>query len=320
MKPEIVFLDAGTVDYGDISFEEIKAQGRFRAYPRTDPRQLLKRVKGVPVVITNKCRFDRRVLSSVRGVASIHLAATGVNNVDLEAAKRAGIAVTNVSGYSTETVVQCTFAFLLALAGNLVAFNEASHDGRWSRSPIFTLGAFPISEVAGKTLGIIGYGAIGKRVAQVARALRMKVLAGRIPGKPYSAVEKARRLELSDLLRRSDFVTIHAPLSPLTRDLIDRDRIRKMKKGAFLINMARGGIVNEAALKEALKSGHLGGAASDVLTAEPPPRHHILLRAPHLLLTPHVAWASLEARQRVVHEIALNIEAFHGGRRRNRVV
>jgi glycerate dehydrogenase len=179
---------------------------------------------------------------------------------------------------------------------------------------------WPIREIYGKKLGIIGYGAIGKRVSEIAKAFGMKVLISRIPARTYSKKEKMTRLSFNEVVRLSDVITIHAPLTPLTQGLISASVIRKIKKGAFLINMSRGGIVDEKALRSALESGHLGGAAADVLTEEPPPRNHVLLGAPNFLLTPHVAWASQEARARLIHEIALNIKAFQRGKRRNRVV
>ncbi len=318
-KLKIVFVDAGTLDFGDISFKEIERLGSLKALHSTKSSAMAAALRGADIAITNKCRFEKPLLESLKTLRCICVSATGFNIIDTAAAKKQGIAVTNVPGYSTETVVQFTIAYVLALAGKLVNFNRASHDGTWSRSPFFTLGAFPIMEVHGKTLGIIGYGDIGKRVAEVARALGMKIAVAQIPGRKYTAKEKSGRLSLDEVLKKSDFVTIHAPLTPLTQDLINKERIRKMKPGAFLINMARGGIVNETALRRALDSKKIAGAASDVLTQEPPPENHILIKAPNLLLTPHVAWASLEARTRLVHEIALNIKAFLGGKKRNRV-
>ncbi len=319
-QDKIVFLDAGTVDWGDVSLAPFKRLGIFRAYHRTAPREIEKRVRGARIVITNKCVFDRRLLSRLHGLECLIISATGVNNVDLPAAREKKIAVTNIRGYSTETVVQFTFAFLLALAGNLFKYHEAVRDGEWTRSPFFTLSRYPFREISGKTLGIVGYGTIGKRVAQVAKALGMKVLVGRIPGRHYRRAEKIRRVPFETLIRNADFLTIHAPLTDLTRGLINASIIRKMKPGAFLVNMARGGIVDEKVLRDALRSGHLAGAACDVLTVEPPPSRHVLLEAPNLLMTPHIAWASREARQRLIDEMALNIRAFQNGKKRNRIL
>lgn len=319
-KDKIVFLDAGTVDYGDISFEVLQRLGNFKAYRHTRPSEMPARIRNARIVIANKCIFDRKLIRQFQPESCICLTATGVNNVELEAARRSGIAVTNVKGYSTETVVQTTFAFLLALAGNLVKYDQLVHRGTWSRSPFFTVGKYPVREVWGKTLGILGYGTIGKRVAAVGRALGMKILISRIPGRTYPRAEQIQRKPFDRVIRRADFVSIHAPLSGFTRNLIGSDVLRRMKKGAFLINVARGGIVDEKALYRALRSGHLAGAATDVLSAEPPPRNHILMKAPNLLMSPHIAWASREARLRLIREAALNIQAFQAGKSRNRVV
>ncbi|MDD5216716.1 MAG: D-2-hydroxyacid dehydrogenase [Candidatus Omnitrophica bacterium] len=316
---KIVFLDAGTVDSGDVSFGEIRRLGSFKAYHHTSLRQMVSRMRGAQIVITNKCRFDAAMLARLPDLRCLAIAATGTNNVDLAAAAKKKIAVTNVSGYSTETVVQFTFAFLLGLAGDLRKLDQAARNGTWSRSPFFVLTPCRITEIRNKTLGIVGYGAIGQRVAAIARAFGMKVLIGRVPGRTYPMREKIRRVNFDYLVRQSDFISIHAPLTPLTHGLFDGKVLRKMKRGSFLVNMARGGIVEEKALRKVLASGHLAGAATDVLTTEPPPPNHVLLKAPNLLLTPHVAWASREARSRLIHEIALNIEAFQKGRWRHRV-
>lgn len=316
-RDRIVFLDAGTVNYGDISFDAFKRLGEYREYARTTPAQIEKRVRGASIVLTNKCPFDARLLVKLPELRLIALSATGTNNVDIAAARRLGIAVANVAGYSTESVAQWTIGFLLALAGNLVKHNATAH-ADWTHSPFFVYAPYPIREVGGKTLGIVGYGAIGRRVARLARAFGMRVLVAAIPGRRYARSAGART-GFAETLRRSDYVTLHAPLSPLTEKIIDARAIAKMKKGAFLINTARGGLVDERALFAALRSGKLAGAASDVLSVEPPPANHPLLRAPNLILSPHVAWASREVRERLVREMALNIRAFQQGKRRNRV-
>lgn len=319
-KFRLVFLDAGTVDYGDLSLDLLKKYDFFKAFHGTSPQQMASRLKHAQIAITNKCRFPRKLLSQLENLRGIFVTATGTNNVDLKAAKKLGIAVANVPGYSTQTVAQCTMGFILSLAGNLLRYNQVAHDGTWSRSQFFAYGAFPIREVWDKKLGIIGYGAIGKTVAKIARALGMKVMISRIPGRQYSKKESSGRYAFDQVIRQSDFVTIHVPLSSLTEDLINRRVLSRMKRGAFLINMARGGIVNEKALLQALRRGHLAGAATDVLTQEPPPKRHPLLGAPNLLMTPHVGWASIEARRRLVREVGLNIEAFLKGKKRNRVI
>ncbi|MBN1687693.1 MAG: D-2-hydroxyacid dehydrogenase [Candidatus Omnitrophica bacterium] len=317
---QIVFLDAATVDYGDISFNSLDQVGNFKAYRLTGPRQVVPRSGRADVVITNKSVFNREVIGKLRRTKMICVAATGYNNVDIQAAREKGIAVTNVRGYSTTSVVQATWTFILALAGNLLKNHEAAHDGRWSRSPHFTFGKYPLHELTGKQLGVLGYGEIGRRVARIASSFGMKVLVARIPGRSYQRNVHPKRISFLEVIRRSDFLTIHAPLTPLTENLIDGRILRKMKPGSFLINMARGGIVNENALKDSLERGHLSGAACDVLTEEPPRTSHPLIGAKNCLLTPHCAWGSLESRQRLIEEIAQNIKAFYKKRKRNRIV
>lgn len=319
-KDKILFLDAGTVDYGDVSLKPLRKAGKLTAYFHSTKAQLLKRCHGATHVIANKCVFDRDVFSKLPQLQSLHIAATGFNNIDLEAAREYGVAVTNVRGYSTESVVQLTVGFILALATELRELGGRVQRGAWAASPFFTLAPTRIHEVHGQTLGLIGYGAIGQRVAEVAKALGMQVLTAKIPGRNYGAKDKTTRIPLKTLLRKSDFVSIHAPLTTLTEGLIGKAEFALMKKSAFLINMARGGIVNESALLEALKKKRIRGAALDVLAKEPPAADCPLLRVPNLLITPHVAWASVEARTRLVQEIAQNIQAFQKGRKRNRIV
>ncbi len=314
----IVFLDAGTVDYGDLSLHPLAACGILQTFKNTDPSLIAKRSRNAGIIITNKCVFDRDQLKSLPHLRLICIAATGANNVDLQAARELGIAVSNVSGYSTEIVAQCTWAFILALAGNLPQYLKAVQQGRWSRSPFFTLPSYPLRELYGKTLGILGYGRIGRRVAQIGRVMGMKVLIARIPGHVYA--QTPPRVSLNQMLQRSDFVSLHAALSPATEKIMNPDTLRRMKPGACLINMARGGLVDEKALRDVLTSGHLSGAACDVLSQEPPCAAHPLLKAPNVLITPHIAWASLEARRRLIDEISLNIRAFQSKRRRNRIV
>jgi len=313
-----VFLDAGTLNFGDLSFGAFGKLGSFRSYERTRPEQIQSRVRGATVVLTNKCPFDAALLGRLKGVKLIALSATGTNNVDLAAARKNGIAVANVSGYSTESVVQWTFAFLLSLAGNLVKHNQTGHRD-WTRSPFFVHAPYPIVEVSGKTLAIVGYGAIGRRVAEIAKRFGMNVVVAAIPGRKYPSGARPKRVRLAQALAKADFVSLHAPLTSLTQNIINQKTLSQMKKGAYLINMARGPLVDDLALKKALCSGRLAGAALDVLSVEPPPKDHPLLGAPNLILTPHVAWASREARMRLVKEMVENIRAFSAGKRRNRV-
>jgi glycerate dehydrogenase len=316
----IVFLDAGTVNYGDISLAALEKLGSLKVFHNSTAQQIPARIQNAEIAVTNKCFLRGDILRAAKKLRCIAVTATGYNNIDLAAAKDLGIAVYNVPGYSTDTVAQNTIALLLALAGNIFKYNEAAHSGLWSRSPFFVYGAHPIIELKGKKLGIIGYGSIGKRVGQMARALGMELLISAIPGRKYSAKETKRRTPFDKVLRTADFITIHTPLTDLTRDLIDSRAIRKMKTSVFLLNCARGGIINERALFVALKSKRIAGAALDVLTEEPPPRDHILLGAPNLLLMPHVTWASREVRSRLIGLVAANIRAFLSGKKRNRII
>lgn len=319
-KPRSVFLDAGTVNYGDISLKPLERLGDLKVFHHSLPKEIGARLRSADVVITNKCFLDRRILSAAKRLRCIAVTATGFNNIDLTAARERGIAVCNVPGYSTDTVAQNTLALLLALAGSILKYNQAAHSGMWSRSPFFVYGAYPILELKGKKLGVIGYGAIGKKVAQMARAFGMEIIISRIPGRKYPARDKLKRISFEQMLREADFITIHTPLTALTRDLINTAAICKMKRSAFLLNMARGGIVNEKALSVALKSHRIAGAAFDVLTQEPPPRNHLLIGTPNLILMPHVSWASREVRMRLIDEVAKNIKAFLERKKRNRII
>ncbi len=319
--PVILFLDAATVDLGDIDLKRLRKQGKYSALSLETGEPLPAAAAEAEVLISNKYPLLRAQLGRLPKLRLICVAATGANNVDLQAARERDVAVCNVAGYSTPTVVEHAVMFLLALGHRLREHDESVKSGAWSRSPHFALLDFPFRDLAGKRLGILGFGNIGRRVARVARALGMEVAVGKIPGGKYPARE--RRLELRGLLQTSDFVSLHCPLSPRTQGLIDARALAWMKPGAYLLNLARGPIVDEAAVASALARGRLAGYASDVLCQEPPPEGHPLLDPKlrdKVLLSPHIAWASRESRQRLVDEIAENIRSFWSGRRRNRLV
>jgi len=257
----------------------------------------------------------------------ICIAATGTNNVDLNAARERGIAVTHVAGYATPSVVQHVLAIMLGWATRLLEQQQAVQVGDWSRSPHFCLlgEGFrqPVRELAGRRLGIVGYGELGRGVARAAEVFGMEVLVAQRPGTVGAEPNAGRlRMPLTELLQQVDVLSLHCPLTDDTRNLIGADELALLGPEALLINTARGGIVDESALAAALRAGTLGAAAVDTLTAEPPPPHHPLLAAdiPNLIVTPHAAWATLEARQRLIDEVAANIAAFVAGERRNRVV
>ncbi len=312
----IVFLDAATVTLGDVDYSALRALGEYAEYDRTEPSQTVSRCKSAQVAICNKVRFTKDVIQALPDLKLICIVATGVNNVDLAAAREAGVQVCNVPNYATRSVAQHTFAMILGLATRLVQYHCDVLAGEWSAGPLFTLLKYPTFELAGKTIGIVGFGAIGREVARLAEVFGMNV---KMCNRSGLAVNGRPCTPLDTLLSESDVVSIHCPLTEQTRNRIDADALQKMKKSALLINMARGGIVNEQALADALNTGAIAGAAVDVLTQEPPPRDHPLLHAKNILISPHSAWATTEARQRLVEETAENIRSFQKGQDRNRV-
>ncbi len=314
-----VFLDLDTVSHqGDVDLTPLyQALGKLTCFAITSADQVVAHVGDAEVVLTNKVKLVAPALVRLKHVRLVCVAATGTNHIDLQAARERGIAVCNVPAYSTRSVVQQVFAFILGLTQHLKEYEILLQQGAWRRAPQFTLLDYPIRELAGKRLGILGYGDIGKAVAGVAQAFGMQVLLG-----ARNADDKRPgRLPLTELLPQVDVLTIHLPLVPGTRNLIGKYELALMKHDALLINCARGGIVDEQALAQALKTGKLGGAGIDVLSEEPPVHGNPLLEPgiPNLIVTPHISWATREARQRVVTEMALNIEAFKKHEKRNRV-
>ena len=310
----IVFADESTVTLGDTDFTPLRSLGQYSGYANSTESEIIERASEADVVIANKAPITRTVLESLPKVKLVAVIATGYNNVDVPAAKQRGVCVCNVPGYAAETVPQHAFALILNLATRAYQYHADVLAGAWQRASSFTLLSYPTFELSGKTIGIIGFGAIGRGVAQLATAFGMEVLVY----DPYAGTpEGAKTVELDDLLRRADVVTVHCPLTEATRNLIDEAALARMKSSALLINTARGGIVNEEALAEALHAGRLAGAGVDVLTEEPPSSGNVLLSARNVILTPHSAWSTVEARQRLVDRTAENIEAFGAGRPQN---
>ena len=313
-----VLLDLATIDLSDLDLARLRRVcPRWELYDQTAPEVTLQRIKDAHITVTNKVVLTRRILAGAPNLKLICIAATGTNNVDLEAAREMGIRVTNVVRYATPAVVQHVFGLILALTTRLSDYRESVTQGAWQRSEQFCLLDFPIRELAGRTLGIVGYGELGQAVGRVAKAFGMELLIAQRPSGP----ERTGRLPLRELLPRSDILTLHCPLTDITRNLIGAGELALMKPDALLINTARGGIVDEPALADALRRGVIGGAGVDVLTVEPPKEGNPLLQPsiPNLIVTPHIAWAGQESRQRLIDEVALNIEAFREGRERNRV-
>lgn len=319
-KPRIVFLDAETVDLGDISAKKLQAQGYYRPLFNISREQMSDSVWESEILISNKYFLGESEFAKSPQLKLVCISATGANNVDLEAARKRGIGVCNVAGYSTASVAEHTLMFLLALSHGLMPHHQAAMSGTWSQSPHFAWLNFPYQNLRGKTLGIVGYGDIGREVERLVKPLGMQVLIAKLPGRKYS--DRKARLTLSALLKKSDFVTLHSALHAKTQHLINTQTLSYFKTSAYLLNLARGGLVDENALAEALQQGRLAGYASDVMQQEPPPSDHIFFSDSirhKILLTPHIAWASQESRQNLMDEIAENIAAFKKGKRRNRL-
>ena len=307
-----VFLDYTSLDLGDLDLDPLRrAFGDVQLCADTTPANVIERLQGASVAISNKALLNAQTLAACPELKLILVAATGTNNVDLEAARALGITVANCQGYGTPSVAQHTLGLLLALATRLVDYNKAVADGQWQQAKQFCLLDFPIVELEGKTLGLFGHGELGSAVARLAEAFGMRVLVGQIPGRPA----RDDRLSVDELLPQVDALTFHCPLTEHTRNFIGARELALLKPGAFVVNTARGGMIDEQALADALRSGHLGGAATDVLSVEPPRDGNPLLGAdiPRLIITPHSAWGSREARQRIVGQLAQNAEAFFNG-------
>ena len=304
---KIIVLDGYAGNPGDLSWAPLEALGELTVYDRSAPEEVDARIEGAEIVITNKVPFSRERMEKAKGLKYIGVFATGYNIIDTAAARDLGITVTNIPAYSTDSVAQMVFALLLEICHRVGHHSEAVHAGRWSGNPDFCFWDYPLMELSGKTLGIIGYGQIGKKVAQVARAFGMNVIAWtRTPRDPEC-------VSLDELLAQSDVITLHCPLFPETQNLINRDTIARMKDGAILINTSRGPVVNDADVAEALKSGKLYAAAADVATVEPIPADNPLLGVPNMFFTPHIAWATREARVRLMNIAVENVRAFLAG-------
>jgi glycerate dehydrogenase len=312
------FLDLDSIGRDDIDLSKLEAAvDDWRWYGLIGAEELFEVITQVDVVVSNKVLLTEDHFSSAKQLKLVCVAATGTNNVDLAAAAGNNIAVSNVHGYATASVVQHAFALLLTLTTRFDEYTSAVKRGEWSKSRFFCLLDYPVRELAGKTIGIVGYGNLGKAVAKVAEALGMKVLLA----KRNEQDDRPGRIALHELLPQVDVLSLHCPLTEETRRLIGADELVLMKNDAVLINTARGGLVDEQALLAALEKQQIGGAGLDVLQQEPPPADDPLLNAdiPNLIITPHTAWISRESRQRLINEITLNIEAFKQGQVRNRV-
>ncbi len=331
MKPNIVVLDGYTLAPSDpdsghssptssptppLDWGLIEALGPTTVYDRSTEQQAAHRAADAPIVLTNKTPLSAPTIASLPQLRYIGVLATGVNVVDLDAARQHQVVVTNIPGYGTDSVAQHVFALMLELVGHIGAHNQAVHAGQWTRCADFSFTVAPITELAGKTMGIVGLGAIGRRVAQIAHALGMRVAAAhqssmsrvRLPG------IEIQWLPLDDLVAAADVITLHCPLTPQTHHLVNARLLARVKPTAILINTGRGPLIDEQALADALTQHRIAGAGLDVLSHEPPPPDNPLLTAPRCVITPHIAWASVEARQRLMGLAAKNIQAFLSGK------
>jgi len=307
---KIIFLDARTLREVP-NLNQLSALGELTLHPDTQPDQVVERIQGAEVVISNKVKVSREAMKSTPTLKLICVAATGMNNIDLEAAAELGIQVKNVKGYSTDSVAQETFALLLALLNSTAYYDTYVKTGEYSQERIFTHLGRPYWELNGKRFGILGLGEIGRQVARIAMAFGAEVVYFSASGQTYNVIYK--QLELDEFLETCDVISIHAPLNPQTENLLNYERIAQMKPTALLLNTSRGGIVNEADLVRALDDDLIAGAAIDVFTQEPIPASHPYLqlkKKEKLLLAPHIAWSSIESRTRLVHKVAENIRGY----------
>lgn len=309
---KIVVLDGQGVNPGDISWNRIEELGELTVYPRTAPEEVLQHVGDAEIALTNKTVFDANIIAQLKNTKYIGVLATGYNVVDTKAARERGIVVTNIPAYSTDSVAQMVFAHLLNVSNHVEHYAEETRNGVWSRCPDFCYWNTPLFELAGKTLGIVGLGHIGMKVAQIAQAFGMNVLAYTSKS-PDQLPVWIRKTTLDGLLGASDVVSLHCPLTDTTRELMNSASIKKMRDGAILINTGRGPLVNEADVTDALASGKLGAYCADVLSSEPPSASNPLIGMPNAFITPHVAWATLEARLRLMDIAVCNIKSFLAG-------
>ena len=309
---KIVVLDGYGVNPGDLSWETLEALGDVEVYPRTAPEDVIDRCFNAEIILTNKVVINKQILVSLPRLKYIGVLATGYNVVDVDTASDLDIIVTNIPAYSTDSVVQMTFAHILTMTNRVEHYTQQNRNGRWSHNPDFVYWDTPLIELAGKTMGIVGLGNIGMKVAQLARCFGMEVYA--FTSKASSLLpEGIQKTTFEGLLSVSDILSLHCPLNRSTREIINASSLAKMKEGALLINTGRGPLVNEADVAEALRSGHLGGYGADVMCQEPPAEDNPLFSAPNAYITPHIAWATFEARKRLIAIAVGNVKAFIDG-------
>lgn len=311
---KIVVLDGYALNPGDLSWDGFRSSGDLTVYDRTESDKVIERSADAEVLITNKIPMDDNTFRQLPSLKYVGVLATGYNIIDTGAAKRHGIVVTNIPAYGTDSVAQMTFALLLELCNHVQCHNDSVKEGKWSASLDFCYWDYPLTELSGKTMGIIGFGNIGQRVAAIAVAFGMKILAFDVNRENNAVPENFKWAELSEIWLASDVISIHCPLFPETKGLINKESLGKMKKSAFLINTSRGAIVAEEDLAAALNNGTIAGAGLDVLSIEPPSSDNPLLNAKNCIITPHIAWATKAARERLMTIAVNNLTGFLRGK------
>lgn len=314
---KIVVLDGYAANPGDLSWDGLRQFGELAVYDRTKPEETVSRIGDAEIVLTNKTVIDEAVLAQCPSVKLISVLATGYNVIDLAAARSRGVAVCNVPAYSTPDVVQMTFALLLEICSHVGRHSQAVHGGKWTSCRDFCFWEVPLQRLAGKTMGLVGFGSIGRKVAAVAQAFGMDVLVFSRTPHPEEETAHLRFCTLDEMLQKSDIVSLHCPLTEKTKGLINAAALAEMKDGAILINTARGGVVDEAAVAAALQSGKLSAFGADVVSVEPIRADNPLLNCENAVLTPHIAWATKEARTKLLEVSAANVGAFLAGKPQN---
>jgi glycerate dehydrogenase len=315
---KIVILDGYAANPGDISYDELNNLGSLTVYPRTDESEVVERAKDADIILTNKVAFNAQLFDELPNLKLICVQATGYNTIDLEAASKHGVVVCNVPAYSTMSVAQMTFAHIFNIFNRVEHYSVLNREGRWSENLDFCYWDTNLREVYGMTLGIVGLGNIGMQVAKIACDFGMKVIASTSKD-AASLPEGIEKKSLDELLAESDIITLHCPLNADTKEMICEESIAKMKKGAVIINTGRGGLINEEDVADALSCGILSAYGADTMTMEPPRKDNPLLKCENAFFTPHIAWATLEARTRLYRQVVKNVEAFINGSPINKV-
>lgn len=314
-----VVLDGYTLNPGDVSWDALKKIGNLTVYDKTLPEDVFDRAKNADAVLTNKVILSKEIMEKLPKLKYIGVLATGYNVVDVNAAREKGICVTNIPSYSTDSVAQLVFAFILNFFWHIKDHSEEVLDGKWTASEHFCYHSFPLHELSFKTLGIIGFGHIGQAVAKIALSMNMNVIYVNRSKKNITGLESAKQVELNELLASSDIISLNCPLTPETNKIINAETLHKMKPSVYLVNTGRGMLVDEEAVAKALIEKKIAGFACDVLSTEPPAANNPLLTAPNCTITPHIAWQTLEARSRLMEIATNNVRAFIAGKPVNRV-